>query len=296
MLFPTVPKSVQTEDLGVELVDRQVRALKHIFRPKTRADIGIDGEIELLLEKGYDRQGTGRLIAVQIKAGPSYLENEVGDAYRYRGANKHLGYWIDHSIPVLILLCDLETDQVHWVEVTPGAITRHEKSWTILVPKANVLGEAQWALEQIADRNRIDAVVDLCVQAWFHASRPDRIEFAGIQAMPRDYHWYRHLIRIGDRQVMLHWLYARYGVFELDDLKEALTHLKGNAIYGEELILCFVAESREAFAFPEGWQDLCDAHDKLRTVQLIFDRDWPEIGELQSNGQLVVEYYRGRPA
>jgi len=296
MLFPNVLKSAQTESLGVELVDRQVRELGHIFRPKTRTDIGIDGEIELLVAKGDDRQGTGRLIAVQIKAGPSYLENEVGDAYLYRGANKHLGYWIDHSIPVLILLCDLATDQVLWVEVTPGAITRHEKSWTILVPKANVLSEARWALVQIAERNRVDALVDLSVRAWFHASQPERVEFAGIRAMPRDYHWYRHLMRIGDRQVMLHWLYARYGVFELDELVETLRYLEGNASYGQELILCLVAESREAFAFPAGWQDLCSAHDKLRTVQLIFDRDWPEVGELRSGGELVLEYYKGRPA
>ncbi len=86
-----------------------------------------------------------------------------------------------------------------------------------------------------------------------HAKYSGRIEFCGPYAMPRDYHWYRHLVNMEGKTVMVHWLYARYGEFNLSELKEVLRHLQGNLVYGEQLMLFPIAESRESFRYSDEW-------------------------------------------
>jgi Domain of unknown function (DUF4365) len=42
-----------------------------------------------------DEQPTGKLIAVQIKTGPSHFA-EIDDSYIFRGKLTHLDYWTNH--------------------------------------------------------------------------------------------------------------------------------------------------------------------------------------------------------
>ena len=60
--------------------------LRWIFREIPKDDLGIDGYVEILRE---DRKSQGRLFAVQIKTGPSYLAEPNDDGFVYRGALKH---------------------------------------------------------------------------------------------------------------------------------------------------------------------------------------------------------------
>ncbi len=108
MEWPRHGQSDLTGDIGVALVARTVaQELKWIFRPKPAHDVGIDGEIEI-----RDADGTvhGRLIAVQIKTGASALRSRDGSGYRFRPKSRHLHYWLAHSLPVALILCDETSD------------------------------------------------------------------------------------------------------------------------------------------------------------------------------------------
>jgi hypothetical protein len=293
---PAVSKESDLGALGVRIVDSIVEDdLRCIFRPRERRDFGIDGEIELVdPDENQIRRATGRLVAIQIKCGASHFNESEGESYVYRGELKHLEYWTDFSLPVIVALCHPDTRAAYWAEVTPGTITRLEKDWKILVPKKNSLSLSRYQIERIAKRNPVSDVIDLCVQAWFHASFRERIEFCGGFAMPRDYHWYRHLIDIGEEQIMVHWLYARYGKFERKEIEDVLRYLPGNLKhYGKKLILCLVAESADAFKPNADGRELLSNEPAVEAVNLIFDRSWPQVSKLVGHNIIEKEYYRG---
>jgi len=295
MALPIVAQTALMGAKGVRIVETIVEDhLQHLFRERERHDLGIDGEIELVDAKNEERRGTGRLIAVQIKCGPSFFTETDGEAYVFRGEAKHYEYWAGFSLPVLIVLCDPDSGEAYWVEFNEGAAERLSTGWKILVPKRNRLADASWALDGIARRNHQDDLVEFAIQAWVHASNELRVEFASDFQMPRDFHWYRHLMRVGDELVMLHWIRARYGRFEPEEIRETLRHLPGNLAYGSRLTLCLVAESKTIFTSHREWElPLRNAPD-VEVVKLIFDRDYITTGKLERDGSVTTEYQSGR--
>lgn len=225
----------------------------------------------------------------------SFFTETEGDAYVYRGESKHLEYWSDFSLPVLIVICHPDTKEAYWTEFGHAAVERLEKGWKIRIPKTNRLQDARFHLERIARRNHVNEVLDLAVQAWIHASYAERVEFCGMSAMPRDYHWYHHLIKIGDEQVMVHWLYARYGQFEADEIRDVVRYLPGNKAYGSQLLLCLVGESTESFSLTtEANQMLSEAKD-IKLIKLIYCKDWHSVGEYETDGSITFDYFGGKP-
>lgn len=125
-----------TERVGVNAVEHIVISeFQWIFREQPLIDMGIDAHIELVQEG----DPTGKLIAVQIKAGASHFR-ETDDAYIFRGSLTHLDYWTNHSLPVILVGYLPDSEQMYWVHVDPSKVHRAEKSWTIEIPKANVFG------------------------------------------------------------------------------------------------------------------------------------------------------------
>jgi hypothetical protein len=106
--FPVASDVDQQGRTGVHLVGLKVhQGLGWIFRERATSDIGIDGEVELRSEQG---ESHGRLLAVQIKCGHSYLKEQDETSITYRGDYKHLRYWADYSVPVIVALCDPVTN------------------------------------------------------------------------------------------------------------------------------------------------------------------------------------------
>lgn len=293
---PLVSDESELGAMGVRIVDATVHdTLNHLFRPRERRDLGIDGEIELVDETDDKRRGTGRLIAVQIKCGLSFFNETDGDAYVYRGDIKHLEYWSDFSLPVVIVICHPVTREAYWTEFSHVAAERLDKGWKIRIPKRNRLRKAAFELERIARRNHVDEVLDLAVRAWVHARHAERVEFCGIFEMPRDYHWFHHLVQIGDDQVMVHWLHARYGRFELDEISDVLRYLPMNRTYGSRLLLCLVGETAESFSLTADAIQMLSTTDGLELVKLIYRKDWNQVGEYEADGNLSLEYREGKP-
>ncbi|WP_429325845.1 DUF4365 domain-containing protein [Paraburkholderia sp. GAS348] len=49
-----------------------------------------------------DEQPTGKLIAIQIRTGPSHFA-ECDDSYIFREKLTHLDYWTNHSLHVILV-------------------------------------------------------------------------------------------------------------------------------------------------------------------------------------------------
>nr|WP_309688253.1 DUF4365 domain-containing protein [Armatimonas sp.] len=107
-----------------------------IFREQPIVDVGIDAHIE------YSPAGhpTGQLIAVQIKTGPSYFR-DTGDHYSFRGELVHLDYWINHSLPVILVGHLPDSKETVWARIGSDTIRRIPTGWCIDIPKTNVFGK-----------------------------------------------------------------------------------------------------------------------------------------------------------
>ena len=102
----TIVKAIVEEDL------------KWIFRKNHQEnDFGIDAYIDLITDKNYV---TGKSIAIQIKTGDSYFKEQNETGWIFRGKLKHLNYYLNHDIPVIIVLVDDQNKSAYWCLCDPS--------------------------------------------------------------------------------------------------------------------------------------------------------------------------------
>lgn len=132
MNLPKFPQTSKTERIGVLHVATIFTEMGYIFRETSISDTGIDGYIE---EVNENNEATGRLIAVQIKSGASYLHDQ-GDLFVYYADESHIRYWRLYPIPVLLCIHNPETGCTYF-----QSIKCHSQEFTnkILIPKKQIL-------------------------------------------------------------------------------------------------------------------------------------------------------------
>lgn len=133
--------------IGVSATEKIINQMGLIFREQPTDDYGIDAQIETI-ENGY---ATGKLIAVQIKSGTSFFSETTNESIIYRGERKHYDYWLNHSLPVIIVLYNPVNDTCYWNVVNLKTATLTTKSWKIEIPFSNLLTEAKSKLYELAD-------------------------------------------------------------------------------------------------------------------------------------------------
>ncbi|WP_186002495.1 DUF4365 domain-containing protein [Mycobacterium sp. KBS0706] len=289
--LPTYSQETELGERGVRMVQEAVEQQLHwILRVKRKVDVGIDAEIEII---NKNRKATGLLISAQIKCGKSYFRERNKRSFVFRGELTHLRYWLDHSLPVIVILCNPESGNCHWTEVTAGSMTILEAGWKMEVPRANRLDrDAKWQLERVAQRSQLlDDLINLAVYRWLNEKYSGRIQIASMFEMPRDYHWYSHLTRIDGTMVMVHHIYDRYGRFDPDELQEALSYKPYNERQcgATKLILCLVSSSRSAFRFQEPFARALPDDPDVEIVRLLQDGG-SFIYEITEDDELVDGY------
>ncbi len=131
-----IPANYFQEQEGILAVQGAALALRCIWRPTPNADLGIDGQLELIAESG---ETTGKIVAVQIKSGHSYVENTDGHNIIYYPGDKHRNYWGNFPIPVILTIHDPATGRVSWVDAR--SYLRHgAEGKEIKVPIGQILG------------------------------------------------------------------------------------------------------------------------------------------------------------
>lgn len=150
---------------GVSLVTEAIRKTGHIFRPNEKRDFGIDGQVEIVVQGPVNRHAAGCLIAIQIKCGPTYLKNDIGDAYALYCSKAHANYWEGHSLPVIVVLCDPYAAECYWATVDSASLVRTPEGAKVIVPKANKLSASGAALVEIAQTGKLK-VSSSCSQSF----------------------------------------------------------------------------------------------------------------------------------
>ena len=131
--FPIYSTSARKGDKGIRLVEGIVSdQFGWLLRPQEgQKDLGIDAHIELL---GSNGEAFGKLLAAQVKYGKSYFRSTNEDGFVFYGEIKHLNYYINYSLPVIIILCDPDCEQCWWSEIDPLETARTGTGWQITIP------------------------------------------------------------------------------------------------------------------------------------------------------------------
>jgi len=136
MILPTYNKSSQKGEDGITIVKRIVeKDMRWIFRKNHQEfDFGIDAFIDISNEYS---QLTGKSIALQIKTGTSYFSESTSAGWVYRDDIAHLNYYLNHDIPVLILLVDDQQEKVYWNVCDASKTEKADANWKITIPASN---------------------------------------------------------------------------------------------------------------------------------------------------------------
>ncbi len=118
---------------GLTIVKQIVEKELHwIFRKNHQEhDYGIDAYIDLTTDL---RQVTGKSIALQVKTGASYFDEKNSFGWVYRDQIEHLNYYLNHQIPVIILLVNEIEEKVFWCLCDPDKTDQAGDNWKIIVP------------------------------------------------------------------------------------------------------------------------------------------------------------------
>lgn len=141
--MPSLSKGQVASNFTAERAVSQVRegvlnGVAALFREQTTSDFGIDAQVELV----RDEQPSGQLLALQIKGGPSAFRSPKDGGWYFPVKAKHARYWLNHSLPVVLVLADLQTGQSYWQAVTSETLQSTGKGFKVHVPEVNLLVSA----------------------------------------------------------------------------------------------------------------------------------------------------------
>ncbi|MGR7949623.1 DUF4365 domain-containing protein [Alcaligenes sp. RM2] len=260
-------------DKGVRMVDRIVSdELKWIFRDLRKADLGIDAQIELV---SSDQRGTGRLIAAQIKCGSSYFSELTATGIVFRGQTRHLKYWIEHSLPVLIILCSPDSGECYWQEVSSANTEVFSKGWKVIVPFKNLLGrDSEYELRSIAGRAQHSDIVEVLLYRFLHEKYTGEIYICTIMELPRDYHLYAYLAKIAGELVMIDLLHDHYGHISVEQLAEIIKYKSGNEMQcgATKLHIYVSSESSNALRFTPEVKQYIASQPGVTVFPVLYER------------------------
>jgi hypothetical protein len=151
--MPELPRRDATHQVDREGVAAATHAvvnrLKWIFREQHPDDYGIDAHIEVV---STENLVTGQLIGLQAKSGPSAFTRTTASGWTfYEKHRRHLNYWLGHTLPVILVLCDIEKEQCYWQVIDETTVKRTAQGFKVEVPSSQVLdGSAREPLEDLA--------------------------------------------------------------------------------------------------------------------------------------------------
>jgi hypothetical protein len=112
--YPQVQPKDRQERLGIQAVGMLITQMDCVWRETSNTDVGIDGHIELVEQPGHTR---GRLVAAQVKSGPSYFQKSDTNGFLFYPSEKHRNYWMAYPIPVMLILYNPESQVAFWADV-----------------------------------------------------------------------------------------------------------------------------------------------------------------------------------
>jgi Domain of unknown function (DUF4365) len=105
-------------------------------------DLGTDLWLAVRDVRRFD---LGMMVGAQVKGGPSWFGEPKRDnqgaleGWWFRYGQSHFDYWLQHKIPHLVVLYDLDERLAYWVHVTNEAVIPTGVESKILIPKINTV-------------------------------------------------------------------------------------------------------------------------------------------------------------
>lgn len=286
-------------DQGMRIVDRIVSEdLGWVFRDQTRKDYGIDALIELVHS---DHRVTGRMIAAQIKCGKSWFAKTTADGsgWTYRGELRHLNYWLGHSLPVILVLCDPDTDVCYFTHVAAPRVRETSMGWSIDVLRSQTLdAEARKQLERLTRAPQRTDVIQFALLQHLVDRWGDRLTICPILEAPRDFHRFAHLIEVKGETggtFGVHFIDASVRLPSVEAIQEELEwrayneRATGGGI--KDLMLFVVGDDPESVRLSLEARELVEKSPNLRLYRLLYDDEWLiSLTEIDANDQRVRLY------
>lgn len=136
MQYPKFGGTFVQERRGIAAVQSYAARRRQIWRETNTGDVGIDGNLEFVSPDGLVM---GRIVAVQVKAGPSFFAHPSERGWKFYLEEKHRHYWESFPLPVLLVLHDPEKDASYWADVRQALRTPGDGKAFVEVPARNVL-------------------------------------------------------------------------------------------------------------------------------------------------------------
>jgi hypothetical protein len=214
---------------------------------------------------------------------------------------KHYNYWKDHSLPVILVICNPQEGDCYWVHFTQENVKLLKKAWRIIVPFRNKLGEnSRNLIETIANRFQSCDIAESLLYRLLCEKYKDLIEIAPLMQEPRDFHGLSHVVKIKGKFAMVGMFYDNIGKIRVKDLEkyERLydQNMKSMAwdVYDKEakLLLFIVSKSKDALILDEQVLNYLDKIQFLDFFRLVY-REHPYyfLTELDNNNNLIDDYY-----
>lgn len=137
-----------TNRMGVHYTGLIFEKIGYIFREQTVSDYGIDA----IVEKKYGDKPSGKLLALQIKTGESYFKEIKDNKVIYRGDMSHYYYWVNHSLPVIIVLCNPEKNICIFNYISEDTVEFTNENWKIEISLDNTLENNVNILDKILNQ------------------------------------------------------------------------------------------------------------------------------------------------
>lgn len=137
-----------TSRLGIHASGYIFSKMGLVFREQPIVDFGIDA----IIETKNDEYLSGKMIAAQIKTGDSYFSESKDGYIVFRGDAKHCNYWINHSLPVIIILYSPTTGKLIWERFNKQTAIKCKKGWKINIPCDQYLEKSKDQLLDLANQ------------------------------------------------------------------------------------------------------------------------------------------------
>jgi hypothetical protein len=127
---------------GVEAIRLALVEMGWYPREPSDPDYGID----LLAESAIDDALDGRMLPMQIKSGPSHVVHRTNTHVTLRCSDRHVKYWLGHSLSVVVFWYDLDQKIAYWQHVTGTTTVSTGQRWKIDIPLTQALNSSNEAL------------------------------------------------------------------------------------------------------------------------------------------------------
>jgi hypothetical protein len=101
-----------------------------LFREQRSGDTGLNAHLEIT----EDFPRAGKTIGLQVRSDENTHLEHSARGYICRGEMSHLVYWLQHAVPVVVMIHERKSGQILWEFVSAENIEIEGQEWELVVP------------------------------------------------------------------------------------------------------------------------------------------------------------------